>query len=108
MEVEQPGSVVVEQKRVGKTPSANSKSKFGMIQKKTRRVHRALAEKGPKSARVQKEASEKAAADVAVVSKLDFERIKRLQKLLARHEAAGKMDLASDVREQIAQIQAQQ
>ena len=108
MEVERSTRLVGEQKRVGKMPSANSKSKFGLINKKTRRVHRALTEKGPKSLRIHKEATQRAAAEEAVASKLDFERIKRLQKLLTRHEAAGKMDLASEVREQIAQLQAQQ
>jgi hypothetical protein len=90
---------------VSTSVSANSKSKFNLISKKSRRtISRPLAAKGSKGERLQREAAQEAASKQAKMVSLQNDRIKRLEKLLARHRAAGNEAGAAATEEQIAGI----
>jgi hypothetical protein len=85
----------------------SSKSKFTTGHLKPRRSTRPLISKGSKGQRKEKATALEAMAKTATVSQLDFERIKRLQKLLERHEAAGRASDAAQIKEQIEEIKSQ-
>ena len=73
--------------------------------KHPRRSTRPLIAKGPKGARLQREEAQKAAQKAVLLSKVDNERIKRLQKLLSRQEAAGNTEGVASTLEQIKAIE---
>ena len=92
-------------KKVQHAITSNSKSKFGSINKKPRRPTRPIAPQGTKSVRREHEALAPEPSVAAAVSKVDFERVRTLSKLMKRHEAAGRHDAAAAVRAQIDGIQ---
>ena len=85
--------------------SLSSKSKFSDGHKHPRRSHRPIIAKGPKGARLQKEAAKQMVAKVATITKLDLEKLKRLRMLHKRHESAGRVSEAAAVKEQIDAMQ---
>lgn len=87
--------------------SSVSNNKFTNLYKKVRNTSRPLPEKGQKSARIEQKTAVEDAAKQALLSKLDMERIARLQKLLKRHESAGRIADAETLQKQIDAIRTQ-
>ena len=73
--------------------------------KKPRRSHRPIHAKAPKAARVAAQSTAKVVADVKTQSRVQTGRLKLLEKLLARHEGAGRTEAAEETRSQIEDLQ---
>jgi hypothetical protein len=100
------GSSVLSKKKFKKVLlSSSTQGQHTTAHRHPRRSTRPIIAKGSKSARIQKEEAQKAAQKAVLLSKVDAERIKRLQKLLSRQEAAGNTEAVAETLEKIKAIE---
>ena len=102
----EPSKKIMKRQQMSLT-SSSSNNKNTSLFKKVRRSTRPIAEKASKAVRLQQETALAAEHKQAALSRLDAERVKRLQKLASRHEAAGRTADAAATREQIDAIMLQ-